>query len=185
MRRILLFSLVTAMLSCATLQTAQADWQEKWHAFWHRVNVDWHRNNAWPKPFSGTDREAYFAPLRVQNDNGWRLQNTLVHQLFDAETQSLNQAGEMKVHWIVTQAPMHRRTVYVLRGSNSEATAVRVDSVQQAIANMVPSGPLPEVLLTDVAPRGGSAAYYDRVNRGLESSTPAPVLPAMQSATGN
>ena len=154
MRRRLVFSLAAALTLCTALSSAQAEMHgNSFQRFWHRVSVDWHRNNAWPKPFAAADREAYFAPLRVQNDNGWRLQNTLVHQLFNSESQELNQAGEMKVHWIVTQAPMHRRTVYVLRGSNPEATAIRVDSVQQAIANLVPSGPLPEVLLTDTAPR--------------------------------
>jgi hypothetical protein len=109
-------------------------------------------------------------------NNGWRSQNTLGDYFFDLESQQLTRAGELKVRWIVLEAPVSRRTVYVLRGQNHEATSIRLDSVQQAVARMLPDRPLPPVLLTDVAPAGGSGEYFETVDRTYRSSIPEPRL---------
>ena len=63
---------------------AQADlhaMKAKWDCFWHRVHVDWHRNNAWPEPFNLVDREAVRVPLATMVDRGWQLQNTIPDEL--------------------------------------------------------------------------------------------------------
>ncbi|MCA9155600.1 MAG: hypothetical protein KDA55_05150 [Planctomycetales bacterium] len=154
--------------------------QAGWSEFWHRVHVDWHRNNCWPVPFDGPDRAATVAPFATMVSNGWRLHNTITHDLFNPETQELNAAGRHAVAWIVTQAPEPRRTVHVLRGANSNATSARLDSVQRLISAIIPEGELPPVLLTDAAPQGGSGDYFDRIERAAQQNMPAPVLPPMQ-----
>jgi len=176
MRRITL-----ALVFVATIVTAsvvQADWDE----FWERVHLDWHRMNSWPEPFVHADRDLIRQPLVAMTDNGWRNQNTLSDHLFDVEKNSLTQAGALKVRWIVTQAPRHRRTVFVLRGATPDATLARVDAVQEAITRLVPQGNRPEVLLTDVIPAGGSGDYFDAVDRALKDSIPSPRLPAAAAA---
>ena len=70
-------------------------------------------------------------------DSGWQLQNTIPDELFNAETQELTHAGEMKVQWILTQMPARRRAVFVLRGSTPEITETRVKSVEKAAAGVV------------------------------------------------
>jgi len=171
-------SLVITLCGASILQ---ADWSE----FWHRVHLDWHRNNAWPEPFLHADRELVRTPLIAMTDNGWQAQNTLSDHLFDAESQALTQAGKLKVRWIVTQAPPHRRTVFVLRGATSEATAARVEAVQKVIATWTSGEHQPDVLLTDTIPVGGSGDYFDAVDRQLKQSIPPPRLPQIDPTTTN
>lgn len=151
--------------------------------FWDRMRLDFHRMNCWPEPFQPADRDLVRSPLIIMTDNGWRLQNTLSDYFFTGERQELTQAGFLHVRWIVTQAPPHRRTVFVLRGPSAEATAARVEAVHLALNQLAPEGNRPQVLLTDVAPPGGSGEYFDAVDRQLRQSIPSPRLPAPASPT--
>lgn len=170
MRRMLLLGGFGAALLLTT--SANADW----HEFWGRVKTDFHRNNAWPEPFVSADREVTREYFRIQVNNGWRMQNTIGRWFFDEETNQLNEAGEIKLRQVATQSPIHRRTVFVLMGYTPDVTAKRVESVQQTLAKMLPEGPVPQVLLTDVDLEGGSGAYYDKVSSAYNSSIPSPRL---------
>jgi hypothetical protein len=154
-----------------------------WNQFWHRCHVDFHRNNAWPEPFLTADKMAVRAPYCIQTDNGWKMQNTIGTYLFDGETQQVNQAGELLVKWIITQAPVHRRAVFVLRGDTADATTARVQSVQAAVAKYSGGGVCP-VLLTDCEPAGWPASYVDTITQQYSASIPAPRLPARQGGGG-
>jgi hypothetical protein len=151
--------------------------------FWHRMGVDFHRNNSWPEPFLSADKMAVRTPYCIQTDNGWKMQNTIGTFLFDQETQQVNQAGELLVKWVVTQAPVNRRAVFVLKGDTAEATNARVHSVQVAVAKYS-SGCVYPVLLTDTEPAGWSAAYIDTITQQFNATIPAPRLPAKQSSGG-
>ncbi|MHB8973480.1 MAG: hypothetical protein ACYC3X_09600 [Pirellulaceae bacterium] len=179
MRRLLVISGLALTFFLQGGQT-QADWQTakaKWNCFWDRVHVDWHRNNAWTEPFNLVDREAVRAPEQVMIDKGWQLQNTIPDQLFNAETQELTRAGEMKVQSILTQMPTRRRAVFVMRGSTPEITEARVKSVEKSASEMVRNAST-LISVTDVVPREGSASYYDRVIMTFESTEPPARLPA-------
>jgi hypothetical protein len=152
--------------------------------FMTRVKSDWHRNNMWPQPFIYADRAAVCLPFAIQVNNGWRMQNTIGDAYFDNATQELTVAGQAKVKWIVQQAPLSRRTVYVLMTEDQEATNARMASVQQAVERHTLKGPPGEVLLTDRDVQGGSGEYYDAVDRAMKSSIPAPRLPARASNSG-
>jgi hypothetical protein len=158
----------------ALMLTASAN--ADWHEFWHRVGVDFHRNNAWPEPFSSADRVIGREYFRLQANNGWRMQNTIGHWFFNDDTNQLNEAGEIKLRQVATQSPVHRRTVFVLMGPTPDVTAKRVESVQQSLAKMLPEGPVPQVLLTDVELEGGSGVYYDKIQSAYNQSIPAPRL---------
>jgi hypothetical protein len=114
--------------------------------------------------------------------SGWRSQNTLGQHYFDRETNALNQAGEQKLFWIVTQAPEPYRTVFVTRAQEGEISEKRVDSVQQALVQMLPDQPLPAVLPTDEEPRGWPADYIDAIDRKEQSTIPPPRLPSFRAA---
>ncbi len=172
--------LLALALTILTANMARADWSQ----FWHRVGVDWHRMNAWPEPFQVGDREATIAPLVEMTNAGWRIQNTLSDHLFDPKTQELTRAGQMKLRWIATQAPAHRRTVHVLRSLEPGATNLRVQSVERLLDTYLPEGSRPSVVLTDVNPTGGSGEYFETIDRQLKSSIPAPRLPQANGPTG-
>ena len=151
--------------------------------FWHRCCVDFHRNLAWPEPFLTVDKAAVRQPFCIQVDNGWKSQNTVGSFLFDRDTQRVNEAGDLLVKWILTQAPAHRRAVFVLRGDTAEATNARVQSVQASVAKYA-NGCVVPVLLTDTEPPGWSASYTDAITQQYSSSIPAPRLPATQGSGG-
>ncbi len=186
MRRMVLvvgFALMVSLPSGA----ASAGWHEmkaEWNCFWDRVHLDWHRNNAWPEPFVQADRQAVRAPVAIMVDKGWQLQNTIPHQLFDPETQELTRAGELKVQQILTEMPSRRRTVFVLRGKTAEITQTRFKSVEKSATSVVGDAASGMIAISDLTPRGGSGAYYERINAGYESSTPAPRLPEMSEGAG-
>src|SRR5207248_526673 len=151
--------------------------------FWHRCQTDFYRNNSWPEPFLTADKMAVRVPYCIMTDNGWKMQNTIGTYLFDRESQQVNQAGELLVKWIITQAPIHRRAVFVLKGDTAEATNARVQSVQVAVAKYS-GGSVCPVLLTDTEPAGWSASYIDTITQQYSATIPAPRLPARQNASG-
>ena len=172
--------LLAFAVTTLTVNMAHADWAE----FWHGVHVDWHRMNAWPEPFQAADREATITPLVAMTNAGWRTQNTLSAHLFHPATQELTKAGEMKLRWIATQAPMHRRTVHVLRSLEPGVTNLRVASVERHLDKYLPEGARPSVVLTDKIPVGGSGEYFETIDRQLKSSVPPPRLPQAAGPTG-
>lgn len=175
-------SLGIAMIAGSSLAVSSAS--AGWHEFWHRVGTDFHRNNAWPEPFQTADRAVTREPFCIQVNNGWKMQNTIGTFLFNAETQELNRAGELKVKWVITQAPVHRRAVFVLAGETPEDTRTRVESVQRYISRVLPDGNLPPVMITQTEPDGASGEYFDAVNRAMMQSIPAPRLPTDNSISG-
>lgn len=157
-----------------------------WHAFWERTHVDFYRNNSWPEPFLSADRNLAREAFCIQVDNGWKMQNTVGSMLFDPNTQQLNQAGELLVRWIVTQAPIHRRAVFFTKGDTNEIAMARSASVQAAVAKFAPGHGFP-VIPTDCEPTGWPASYIDSITQQFNSTIPSPRLPAAQgggSATG-
>ena len=141
----------------------------------HKACVDYARNVAWPQPFRGADANSVVAPFDVMKDNGWRENNTLGTTLFSTEN-TLSEAGAIKVQWIVTQAPQNQRIVYVKSGITEQATHARVESVQLAVSQLIPSGTLPQILVTDIEPATSSGAYQTLVHRALIKTTPTPRL---------
>jgi hypothetical protein len=177
MRRLQLVALSTFFLAASAAGVQAND-------FWERMKLDWHRNNAWPQPFIQADRAVVCEFFALQTNNGWRLQNTVGDAYFDPMTQELTLAGQHKVRWIATQAPLHRRVVFVLVGDQQEITNARVAAVQQAVTRLAVQGPPAEVMLTDRDVFGGSGEYYDAVDRAMKSSVPPPRLPAPAPAGG-
>lgn len=150
-----------------------------------RWKVDWHRNNFWPRPFTQADRAAVREPFNIMATNGWRMQNTVGESFFDRESNQLTTAGEHKVKWIVTRAPLSRRTVYVMLGESEDQTATRVDAVQRAVAKYVSHGALPEVFLTDREPAGVPGEYLDATDVAYRNTIPRPRLPELKGGGTN
>jgi hypothetical protein len=179
MRRWLAAGTMLLLTGTCTVSALAGD---KFHDFWYRAKVDWHRNNAWPEPFQTADRAAERAPFCIMVDNGWKMQNTVGTFLFDNDTQQLNTAGQHLVKWIVQQAPNHRRAVFVLKGDTAEATQARVESVQAAVARFACAGEMPPVILTMTEPSGWPASYVDQMTQQFQATMPAPRLPAAADA---
>lgn len=171
-------ALIVVLLVAMGTNTATADW----HEFWHGLHVGYHRNNAWPDPFNELDAAGVIAPFEVMKHNGWKLHNTIGHELFRSGDGALLASGSMRVRWIATQAPASRRVVYVLRGSSPNETTARVASVRDTLANMYQTGPMPRVLITDVEPPTASGDWATKINRDWLEQLAAPRLPNSSSS---
>jgi hypothetical protein len=113
----------------------------------------------------------------TQAENGWYAASTLSDLHFDSETQTLTEAGELRVRQIVTQHPEQHRAVFIVKGHNKRDTDKRTDSVQQAVARIVPDGPLPDVRHVHIGPRPWPAEEINAVDRAYRESRPQPRLP--------
>ena len=95
----------------------------------------------------------------------------------------LTEAGDLKVRQIVTQHPEQHRMVFIVKGHTKRDTDKRTDSVQQAVARIVPDGVLPDVRHVHIGPRPWSAEEINAVERAYRQSRPAPRLPAGSGAS--
>lgn len=147
-------------------------------------HYDFYRNKMWPHPFRAMDTTSVLRYFEVQRNNGWKLQNTLGNAMFDPITHQLTDAGRSHMAWIVTQAPLERRVVFVLAGEDQQQTAKRVEATQIAISEVIPVGPLPAIYLTDRDSPGSSGVYQTAINRAMTSTVPVPRLAAGGSGGG-
>ena len=151
--------------------------------WWHAIATDFRRNNCWPQPFVYPNRAAVRVPLQMVVDRGWQRHNTLGAEYFDPETQALNHAGRLKVRWILTQAPLDRRVVYLNPGPTAQITQARLAAVRKEVAAYVSRRQLDEhLVLTPVPEAQWPGADITAIGQRFQASQPAPVLP-QQSTT--
>lgn len=141
------------------------------------------RNRCWPAPFLEPDRMAVRAPFAIMINNGWRVQNTLGDDHFDADTGLLNEAGELKVREILAASPPEHRTVFVLQARDDQETAARNRSVSELVAKLNPVSAGPLVAGTNIRPRTASADYINTIGNRFNATTPDPRLPASSSGS--
>jgi hypothetical protein len=166
-------ALVTVVASTATA---------KFGDFFRKIGQGYARNNAWPDPFNEIDAMQVVSPFEVMKKNGWQLNNTIGNELFRDGDGVLLASGNQKIQWIATQAPEHRRQIFVLRGRNDEETQKRVQSVQQTLVSYVRNGNAPMVMVTDREPSSASGARATQINRDWMQEMPAPRLPSTSAA---
>ncbi len=153
-----------------------------WHNFWVDVESGWHTNNRWPTPYTNIDRGAVQSYMAVGVDRGWQKQNLLGEHHFEEDGKRLTPAGLARVKSILVYSPPQFRTVWVERGNTPDATAKRVDAVQQAVVGLTPEGSLAPVLASDLLYEGWSSEQADMVGRKYNSSVPSPRLPSSTGA---
>ena len=147
-------------------------------------------NVNWPRQFVPAARRGICDSYAVMINNGWRRQNLLGDYHFEEGSNQLTRAGEMKVQWILTQAPMERRTVFVQRAATEERTAERLAQVESYSEKLSPAVPGIDVSDTHIVAEGHRAHSVDNIFTGFQANQPPPVLPASagnasSSATGS
>ncbi len=176
MRRTLILTVSLCALSAlgtsASAQEYCPDTAISGNGFHH----DYYRNKMWPLPFRAMDTRSVLDHFAVQRDNGWKLQNTVGASMFDPNTQQLTESGKAHVRWIVTRAPQDRRVVFVLQGTAPDQTAMRIESTQMAISEIIPVGALPQLYVTDQDAPGSSGVYQTAITRAMATSVPSPRL---------
>ncbi|MCC9655657.1 hypothetical protein [Rhodopirellula halodulae] len=180
-RRKLLLAAILGCMAVSTVQTQTAS--ADWGTLVHQMHIGYHRNVAWPDPFNEADAMQVVMPFEAMKRNGWRMHNTIGHELFRAGDGALLAAGQNRVRWIATQAPESRREIYVLRGNTPAETEARMKAVRNAVDGYVLAGqPQPQVLVTTVEPATSPGVIATKINRERLDQMAAPKLPTTSAA---
>jgi hypothetical protein len=147
------------------------------------VRNGYYENDQWPWPYLCPDRAAVREPFAMMVDNGWRRQNLLGPHHFDATKGALTTAGELKVQWIMTQAPPTRRSIFVERSLDSAVTSERVEATREYAARVAIDGQTPQVGDTHLVSEGRPAAAVDATYTRFNESMKPPVLPAPSASS--
>ncbi|MEM9353882.1 MAG: hypothetical protein AAGA92_12780 [Planctomycetota bacterium] len=157
----------------------------KHHQIGANCRFHYDENVIWPYQFVPSSKNSVIQFNAVQANAGWRRQNILGAYHFDPADNSLTQAGSLKLKWILTQAPEHRRTVLVERGRNLDQTNDRLASVRDIAGGIqVDGGPM-QLRDTHLLVDGHPATYVDATFVGLQNNRPPPVLPSAGGTAGS
>ena len=149
------------------------------------VKHGYYVNKQWPWPYVCPDRIAVREPFCIMVNNGWRRENLLGAHHFNPDTNQLTSAGQLRVQWIMTQAPPDHRNIYVERALESNVNAQRMVSVRDYATKVSIDGREPQIAQTTIQFEGRPAAVVDMTNTKFLQAMPAPVLPAAQSASSS
>ena len=115
----------------------------------------------WPWPYVCPDRIAVREPFCIMVNNGWRRQNLIGAHHFIPETNQLNAAGQLRVQWIMTQAPPDRRSIFVERSLDQNVNNQRIAAVQEYSTQVALDGRAPQVSQTHLVSEGRPASVVD------------------------
>jgi hypothetical protein len=166
------------LIAFASATQVSAGW---FFGIFDSIARDVKRRQCWPDPFLAQDRAAVRAPYALMVANGWQRQNMLGEYHFEPGTGQLNEAGKLKVRWILTTGPQQHRIVYVHRANANEEMSARMAAVRQ-LASQISPDDMPPVLPTSISDEGWPADQVDQIGRKFQASAPPPRLPAMQSS---
>jgi hypothetical protein len=147
------------------------------------IKHGYHVNAAWPWPYVCPDRIAVHEPFCIMVNNGWRRQNLLGAHYFNPDTNQLNAAGQLRVQWIMTQAPPDHRGIFLERSLDQNVNSQRMAAVQEYATQVSIDGRPPQIAQTYLMSEGRPASLVDATNTKFQQSLPAPVLPTVQSAS--
>jgi hypothetical protein len=166
---------LTVVVALSAVHSAQAVFVD--HGA-HYMKQTYHMNQMWPWPFQCADRIAVREPFCIMVNNGWRRQNLLGAHHFNPGTNQLSTAGQLRVQWIMTQAPPDRRSIFIERTIDPETNNQRLVAVRDYGIKVSTDGHEPMVEETYLMTEGRPAAVVDATNVNFLKSMPPPVLPA-------
>ncbi|MEN1682065.1 MAG: hypothetical protein AAGJ46_21000 [Planctomycetota bacterium] len=141
-------------------------------------------NSKWPSQYLCPDRVHAHAPFDTMVRNGWRRQNLLGAHHFNEDASRLTQAGELKVRWIMTQAPPQYRRIFVEQALKTETTEQRIATANQFAEAAAFGQQVPQVATTHIVSEGRPAATVDYVNTQFRENMKVPVLPTTSLGGG-
>ena len=124
------------------------------------------------------------APFALIVASGWERQNLLIDQYFEENGTRLTEAGKVRIRWILFEAPVEHRIIYVHRSIEPEETASRVLIAQPTASQVLHGQPLPPIIESNASMEGWPAERVDIINKKFLQSIPAPVLPSNGAGGG-
>jgi len=143
------------------------------------------RNSAWPLPFSCWDRENYNAILNQQFATGNQIAHTLTAQYFDPESNELNRAGELRVSWIMQNAPQRDKQIFVFEDQQGPTIDQRIASISNFTGRYYAHMGNATVAKSRLLPNQIPATYQQGYNQSYAEGQPDPVIPVDAGSTIN
>lgn len=144
-----------------------------------------HINNQWPAQYLCADRLRAHAPFNAMVANGWRRQNLMGSHHFNRDATQLSQAGQLKVQWILTQAPPAYRRMFIERSTDPAITQQRIETVRDYATRVALNEQTPTVEETHIVSEGRPAATVDYINTQFRDNMLPPTLPASTTTGGS
>ena len=145
---------------------------------------DTKRRNCWPDPFIVPDRHLQQTPFAAQVNAGWERQNLLSEFHFTPGGAQLTEAGQLRVQWIMTEAPEQHRQIYVHRAATPKETTARLQATQLYAAQSTYNGQVPQIFETTRTDDGWPADRVDAVSKKSTAAIPEPRLLGTPSGGG-
>lgn len=162
----------TVLAACGS---ADAFWLDEFYCY---LETRREAQNEWPSQFVGPDRVNARAPFDAMIQNGWRRQNLLGTHHFNEDCTKLTRSGELRVQWILTQAPPEHRQVFIERSLNPEVTQQRIATTNEFAQLVVADGAAQPAQETHILSTGRPAVEVDFVNTQFRENMMTPTLPA-------
>jgi hypothetical protein len=149
------------------------------------VKHGYYVNKQWPWPYVCPDRIAVREPFCIMINNGWRRENLLGAHHFNPDTNQLTPAGQLRVQWIMTQAPPDHRNIFVERALEANVNEQRMASIRDFAHKVSIDGREPQIAQTTIQFEGRPASVVDMTNTKFLQAMPAPALPAAPAASSS
>src|SRR3954469_24368548 len=120
----------------------------------HYIKHGYYVNRQWPWPYVCPDRIAVREPFCMMINNGWRRENLLGAHHFNPDTNQLNAAGQLRVQWILTQAPPDHRSIFVERSLDAKIATQRLAAVRDYSTQIAFDGRTPQIAETTLMSEG-------------------------------
>lgn len=151
--------------------------QDNFDTFKADYRINRARSSAWPQPFSCWDREHYHAIFNQQFATGNQVAHTLTAEYFDPETNKLNRAGEMKVAWIMQNAPRNDKQIYVHQDGTAPTAERRMASIRAFTGRYYAHLGNATVATSQIRPNQIPAYFQREYLRAYTEEQPAPIIP--------
>lgn len=146
-------------------------------SFGHECKQDYLQNAMWPSQYIAPARRSVYAPFATMVQNGWRRQNLIGTRYFDKETGNLTEAGQLKTHWVLTQAPISRRQLFIEQDYDAEKMGHQTESLRDFAGLVDPTAEEVAITPIPIRDRGRPAAIVDHNFTGFQENQPIPALP--------
>lgn len=143
----------------------------------------YHSEHYWPLPYVCQDRQYVSDIVNSQQRNGWEMQSTLFARHFDQEHQ-LTSPGRLQIMDILEVNPLQYRTIFLQSTFNPEIDNVRLNNVQQVLAEVTGGTEEIPVIVRRSRDYSRPASELKTINDLYRDNTPTPRLEGLTGGGG-
>jgi|SaaInlStandDraft_1057018.scaffolds.fasta_scaffold90819_1 hypothetical protein len=141
-----------------------------------------HAAHYWPYPYDVWSRNSVNNMIDAHQQKGWQDATTVYEYHFDTDSNELTDAGNMHIKWILENAPIQYRTLYLQTSAKAGSNDLRMAAVTQVAGRLTAGEQPPSVVFRNTTAYGRPAQEVDSIRRGELQSQPLPRITYPSSA---